>query len=327
MNESKQKEAEKRHADMRRGHRVHSANTARALFILLAAFLIQPACLADGLTFDVASVKLLAPDLPKRPLFSGGPGTDDPGRLHLQVNMSLLLGAAFGLPVDQIKGPAWLRDFSAMPFYDIIATMPPYSSKKQVEAMLQNLLVDRFHLVFHHETGYFPGYELVVDKGVPKLKEVTPAPDPASDPQAVRSAPLGADGFPVVRGPYASSTKPGTDNQRIKDQEMSMTGFARQLGVLIGKVQGRSVDDGFLPRVIDKTGLPGIYTFILEFDCPDGCYAIMSTTPAAALDPSPGFPNLFVAVQKELGLRLIKTADVPMDVVVVDALDKTPTQN
>jgi uncharacterized protein (TIGR03435 family) len=82
--------------------------------------------------------------------------------------------------------------------------------------MLQDLPVERFHLVFHHEAGNFPGYELVVDKGGPKLNEVTPDPNPTVDPQAVRRAPTGSDGFPVVRGPRTSSSRPGTVNQRIK---------------------------------------------------------------------------------------------------------------
>jgi uncharacterized protein (TIGR03435 family) len=305
-----------------------------ALSICWVGFFLQAPPLAKGPTFDVASVKPLSPDDRKAPLFSGGPDSSDPGRLHLRVNMSLLLGAVFGVSVDQIKGPAWLRDFSAMPFYDIVATMPADSSKQQVEKMLQNLLVERFHLVFHHETGRFPGYELVVDKG-PKLKEVAPDPNPTVDPPAVRSAPTGSDGFPVVGGRRTSSSRQGTVNQRIKDQEWSMTDLARQLGFLIGRSGGKSLDDGFFqPRVIDKTGLTGKYTFILEFDCP-GCVPLapaVSANPdggntSAPVDESLGFPDIFAAVQKELGLRLVKTADVAMDVIVVDALNKIPTGN
>jgi len=40
-----------------------------------------------------------------------------------------------------------------------------------------------------------------------------------------------------------------------------------------------------------------------------------------------GFPDIFVALQKELGLKLIKTADVAMDVIVVEAINRTPTEN
>jgi uncharacterized protein (TIGR03435 family) len=111
--------------------------------------------------------------------------------------------------------------------------------------------------------------------------------------------------------------------------------LARQLGFLIGRTGGKSLDDGFFqPRVIDKTGLAGKYTFILEFDCP-ACAPLGSTVSgnpdgrntSAPIEESLSFPNIFVAVQRELGLRLVKTADVAMDVIVIDALNKIPTEN
>src|SRR5260370_38001031 len=139
----------------------------RALSILWAGFLFQAQPPAKGPTFDVASVKLLSTDDRKVPLFSGGPGSGDPGRLHLRVNMSLLLGAVFGVSVDQIKGPAWLRDFSAMPFYEIVATMPADRSQKQVEQMRQNLLVDLFFMLVHRERATFARYALDMYSAAP----------------------------------------------------------------------------------------------------------------------------------------------------------------
>ena len=107
-----------------------------------------------------------------------------------------------------------------------------------------------------------------------------------------------------------------------------MADLARQLGFLIGRAQGKSLDDGFFqPRVTDKTGLPGKYTFILEYDCP-ACVPLTSTVSADPdVNESRSFPDIFVALQKELGLRLDKTADVAMDVIVVESLAKTPTGN
>ena len=37
--------------------------------------------------------------------------------------------------------------------------------------------------------------------------------------------------------------------------------------------------------------------------------------------------DVFYAVRKQLGLRLDKTADVPADVIIVENVDKTPTEN
>jgi uncharacterized protein (TIGR03435 family) len=320
-----------RHHDMRQ-----TTTMLRALSIVLAGFLLQAACLADGPAFDAASVKLFGPDVPKVTLFSGGPGSGDPGRLHLRVNMSLLLGAAFGVSVDQIKGPGWLRDFATMPFYDITAVMPPDTTKIQVEKMLRNLLIERFHLIFHQETGNSPGYELVADKGGPMVKEQSEDIIPDPDPQAMRSAPTGADGFPVLPGARVMGSRGSTVHQRIKYQEWSMKSFATDLGFKIGRSQGKSVDDGsFQPRVVDKTGLAGTYTFILEYDCP-ACAPLAAplsansdggNSSAPIVNEPGGFPDIFVAVQKELGLKLIKTAGVAMDLIVVEAIDKTPTEN
>jgi uncharacterized protein (TIGR03435 family) len=68
----------------------------------------------------------------------------------------------------------------------------------------------------------------------------------------------------------------------------------------------KSVDDGFFqPRVVDKTGLTGKYTFILEFNCP----ACVPLSPTVSVNPD------------GLGLKLIKTTDVPMEVIVVEALN------
>ena len=52
-----------------------------------------------------------------------------------------------------------------------------------------------------------------------------------------------------------------------------------------------------------------------------------NASPPAASDPNGGMPNTFVAIQKQLGLRLDKAAAVPMDMIVVQSVDKVPTAN
>ena len=46
-------------------------------------------------------------------------------------------------------------------------------TEKQLLAMLQNLLADRFRLHFHRESKEVSGYPLVVAKDGPKLKQPT----------------------------------------------------------------------------------------------------------------------------------------------------------
>jgi uncharacterized protein (TIGR03435 family) len=149
--------------------------------LLLCGFVLLTsawAWCADGPKFEVASVKVAGPDVKPPYSITGGPGTNDPGRFHAsRINMSTLLVQAFGVSLDQISGPARLRDFTADTYYSVDAVIPPGTTKEQYQKMMQNLLIERFHLVFHIEKRDFPGYELVVDKGGPRFKEVTPTPD------------------------------------------------------------------------------------------------------------------------------------------------------
>ena len=113
---------------------------------------------------------------------------------------------------------------------------------------------------------------------------------------------------------------------------MTMTALAR----LLSNVAGRPV--------IDNTGLTGTYQFRLELSLVDiagarragsggtglsglsglgGPATSGTASPLAASDPEGGF--LFEAVQK-LGLRLESTR-APMNVVVIDRMDREPTPN
>jgi hypothetical protein len=167
FNASQRMYAAERHRDMRA-----TPNSVASICVLATGLVFAGTGVSAGPTFDAASVKVTGAASPQT-TFAGGPRTDDPGRLSMHVNMSSLLRAAFGARVDQIQGPAWLRNFSAMPFSQIVATMPASSTKAQVEIMLQNLLVERFRLVYHRGTRYAPGYELVVDESGPKVQEGT----------------------------------------------------------------------------------------------------------------------------------------------------------
>jgi uncharacterized protein (TIGR03435 family) len=130
-------------------------------------------------TFDAASIKIvnrahLRPVMgPRR---RGGPGTSDPNRIIWNIqSLWELIAAAWEVDWEQIVGPAWLGPQGGI--YDLTATMPAGTKPETFRLMFQNLLIERFKIQLHHETRVFPGYELVVAKGGPKLK-------PAVDPDA-----------------------------------------------------------------------------------------------------------------------------------------------
>lgn len=81
----------------------------------------------------------------------------------------------------------------------------------------------------------------------------------------------------------------------------------------------------------DKTGLTGIFEFTLEYTgAPVPVSAADSTTEVRApiaKDPAEDVPGIFVALERQLGLGLVKVKDVPVDVLVIDQADKVPSAN
>ncbi len=306
----------------------------------VVAFLTVGVCLAQQPVFDAVSVK--AVNLAAHPAFgnSGGPGTKDPGRVHFCcVSMVSLLMRAYDLQIDQVFGPSWIMDNMGPNLYQVDATMPLDTTKAQFQSIMRTLLVERFHLQVHHETRNFPGYDLVVAKNGPKLKESLKEsnPDPniliADTPQKPKR---GADGSIIFPPGPQMMTSLGRGMVRVQAQEKPLADVIAGMGSLIAQSMGADPTDfaARKARVTDKTGLTGKYDFILEFAC-DGCRGLGANLPifagrgdASAADLSEsGLPSIFSALEKQLGLKLEKTRDVSLDVIVVDRVDKIPTQN
>jgi uncharacterized protein (TIGR03435 family) len=315
--------------------------------LLRAALLILAACLIYGqdksLTFEVASVKPAAPPVPNgRGMImfrgpSGGPGTKDPGRINYPyMSLKNLLMTAYDVKNYQIDGPAWLDTER----FDVNATMPPDTTKEQFKIMLQNLLAERFNLKIHHDTKELPMYALLVGKNGPKMKESAETPrsaegDAASPPLPPPSQPkIGPDGFPILpipaggRGGLYQIMMPG--RARMIAVKQTMQDFAQRLSQQLNR------------PVTDATGLTAKYDFTLTY-APEGMSSIapvMIGGPPAppppgggASGPGPALPegdapppNLFSAVQSDLGLKL-EAKKGPVDIIVVDHVEKTPIEN
>lgn len=262
--------------------------------------------------FEVASVKPAGPFVPSGRTalgIGGGPGTEDPGRITAaRATLADLLTRAYDVRYDQISGPLWLSDGSYA--YAIDATIPPNTTKDQFRLMLQNLLAERFHLKLHHQAQARSGYELTVAPGGPKLKPWKPSAK-SGRPAAPVSIMMNTSGRPYP--------------VRMSFHE-SMEAFCRGLGADINISNGEPMN-GAQPRVVDRTGLTGAYEFTLEFA---GAMVVPGAAPPsqqdAAADPV-DLPNIFVAIQKQLGLKLVKVNNVPVDMLIVDNADKIPTAN
>jgi uncharacterized protein (TIGR03435 family) len=234
----------------------------------------------------------------------GGPGTSDTGRIvFTNVTLMSVLLRAYDVKPYQATGPDW----SSSERYDITAKIPPGATKEQFNLMLQRLLAERFHLALHHETREVQGYELVGGKGGPKLKpstEVGPDVQPTEEPKT------DANGFPRLSAPGLVMME-GLHGTAVVS---FLTARAQPLSALVEML----IKEFRLP-ITDKTGLTGKFDFTLEF-APEAPGAL----PPEAPDESA--PNLITAIPRQLGLKL-DPKKIPVDILVIDRADKSPTEN
>jgi uncharacterized protein (TIGR03435 family) len=285
-------------------------------------------------SFDAASVKVVK--LASHPAFAsrGGPGTSDPSRIHLCcVGMFSLVMRAYDVDIDQIIGPSWIMENMGPNLYQVDATMPPDTTKAQYQLMIQDLLRERFDLRCHREKRNFPGYELVIAEGGPKLRESRPTQPDATQSASSQFPKRDAEGMLLLPPGPQMFTSLGRGVIIIQAKEKTMADLATVLGKTINQALGENPNDfaSRKARVSDHTGLNGTYDFTLRFSC-ELCQFAM-TNGGTAGPPSPpadapnSEPSIFAALPRQLGLKLRKTKDVALDVIVVDHVDKIPTAN
>jgi uncharacterized protein (TIGR03435 family) len=254
--------------------------------------------------FEVASIKPSPPDRHNGRGMTGGPGTKDSG-LFICDNVRLvdLVIVAYDLPGYRLSGPDWMNTAR----FDISAKIPEGTTREQFKMMQQNLLAERFKMKFHHEQREVPGYDLVVAKNGPKMKEAEPPPPEDPDAPKPATAPpsrkVDKDGFPILTpGRQWNAAMDGQRwTQRITDA--SMEHFVGYLGNMLGQ------------PVRDATGLKGKYDFILRWFDDHG---------RPSTDDSG--PNIFEALQAQLGLKL-ESKKTMVDTLVIDHIEKAPTEN
>jgi uncharacterized protein (TIGR03435 family) len=251
------------------------------------------------LTYDVASIRQSPQE---DPYIAGG---NNP--LHASLFTAShfrpwsLIQTAYGLDDTQISGgPDWARDNS----YQVnirassdssvdqrLAKMSDDQAKLEKQHMLQALLADRFQLKVHWETKQLPILALQVGKRGAKLPQSKP----------VRA---NADG-------NADSVTPGS-------MQFHVVPMGREL-----VCSGLTMNDlaSFLTvemntRVVDQTGLGGLYDFTLQFN----------TLRSGDEDDDPAkWSPLPSAIQDQLGLRLESTKG-PIQILVIDHIEK-PSDN
>jgi uncharacterized protein (TIGR03435 family) len=286
-------------------------------------------------SFEVASVKV-----------SQGPATDlmfcvTPcaygerfsvvgSRVNIRF-MSLynLILTAYRIKPNQLSGPDWMQSQR----FDIIAKIPDGASKDQVPEMLQALLSERFNLAIHRDRKDQPVFALVVGRNGLKLRRSAAEAD-ASVPKAPGSQPVATPqgearqlengGIVVTSGPYGPMHSGRGSNGLLKWDFLKLTMPA--LAALVTPHVDRPV--------MDMTNLQGSYDFGFEnqrLRPPDG-RALKGGGPSeegrAGSDGSPTDPygeGMLRAVENA-GFKL-EPRKAPVEMIVVDRLEKTPTGN
>ncbi len=193
---------------------------------------------------------------------------------------------------DQITGlPAWAKsehfDIQGKVSEADIPLMPNLRPEQHAQ-MMESLLADRFKMVAHRETKEMPIYALLIGKHGSKLTEAKPDPPPGDVP---RQSGCHTNGCMMSNNGHLEAR--GVPVESITD--------------MLTQITQRTV--------LDKTSLPGKYDFTLDW------------TPAedSATATATSAPELFTAIQEQLGLRL-EAQRGPVDGVVIDHIEE-PSAN
>ena len=222
-----------------------------------------------------------------------------------------MLGHSLPLPASQVAGgPAWINSEG----YDIEVKPPANTDPKQIWLMWQTLLAERFKLRLHRETRELPIYDLTAANNGFKLPAAKPA-DCVSCPPGTRPHYVpGKVDCGYVSGPFGGAR---AAELHINGRRVHVADLIRELASVLDR------------PVLDKTGFTGEFDLNLRFT-PDealrGFPGFMPGDPVGTRPPTdPNLPNIFAALEEQLGLKLVP-AKGPVEVVVIYHAER-PTEN
>jgi uncharacterized protein (TIGR03435 family) len=213
------------------------------------------------------------------------------GRRFRTINTTLcdLISFSYEVHANQIIGaPAWAEADK----YDLDAEPDGEGapSDKQWKGMVRKLIADRFKLAFHRDKKELSVYVLSVAKTGPKLTKSE------GDPNGLPSQGFRALGALTVR------------NATMGD----FSSF-----ILQGAVLDRPV--------LNQTGIVGRWDFTLNWTPDDSQFHGMGVKIPPPTDNASAPPNLYTAIQEQIGLKLDATK-APAEVLVIDHVEK-PSEN
>jgi uncharacterized protein (TIGR03435 family) len=284
---------------------------ALSVFASVAAFAQAPPA---RLEFEVASVRPSPESRPEQ--VTVGLRMDGSQARIAFFAMRDYVGMAYRVKTYQVSGPDWI----ATERFDVNAKLPPGANASQIPEMLQAFLADRFQLKIHHEKKDLPVYALIAGKGPLKLKETANAAAAGEPKAAVNVAATGsAAGVSANLGDGSYYT---FANNKFEAGKISMDALAALL-------------ERFVDRpILNLTEIKGMYDLTLNVT-PEDYQAMLiraAVNSGVVLPPqvlrlmdAGSAGSLFDSLQQQ-GLKL-DARKAPLDLVVIDQVLKSPTEN
>ena len=264
--------------------------------------------------FEVASIRT-TPDQTT----TVGAGLHIDGSQIRVVNLSLkdYIAMAYRLRGNQVVGPDWLGSLR----FDVAAKLPEGAVQADVPQMLQALLEDRFQMKAHREMKEFPVYALEVTSAGLKVPQATPDGDAFARRNGALSLAAGGSeaGVSIDLGD-GSFFQLGAS--AVETKNLSMTTLANMLTRFVDR------------QVVDMTNLKGGYDLKLDLTPEDRMTMLIRSAVSAGVVLPPqalallntGSIDSLSNSLKKVGLNL-EARKAPLEVMVVDQMQKAPTEN
>ncbi|HZI29273.1 MAG TPA: TIGR03435 family protein [Gemmatimonadaceae bacterium] len=258
-------------------------------------------------TFEVASVKRNTNGTRS---VSPIPWGTQPGGRWTMLNGTayMLIRYAHGTGNSEVLGlPGWAETDR----FDVVAKASVESADIEMRGMVRTLLAERFGLRTHIEHRERSTYALVVANqagaGGPQLRGIDADCDVLFDAvrlkkQSLDSIPRAGNGIIMCANDSMFSQSAAGGSTTFRSGGSRMIELASRLSTLVGR------------PVVDKTGLDGFFEYTLRFA------TSAASNSGIARDPD-GAPSLMIALEEQLGLRLVSSRD-PVAVFVVDRLER-----
>jgi len=241
----------------------------------------------------------------------------DGAQVHINsLPMRDYIARAYRVRANQVIGPEWLTSER----FDTSAKLPDGATSDQIPEMIQSLLLERFQLKVHREKRELPAYVITVGKPPLKMQESAPDGNPVPAKGASDLVATGtAAGVSVDLGGGSSYT---FAQGKFTGHKLT----AEQLARMIERYVDRPM--------VDMTGLTGRYDFSFTVSDEDAQVMMIHAATGAGMQLPPqvlqfaanGSVASLIDGFEQLGLKM-ESRKAPLDVVVVDGVSKTPSEN